>query len=74
MADTVHDPGLDAQDLRTHRETFHSFGKVLLFAILCIGLILACLALAFLGNIPLLSLLIGVAGMMALVVAFAVAT
>ena len=70
MADTLHDPGFTPEDAREHQETFHNFGKVILFSILHIGLVLACLALAFLGNIPVLALLIGAAGTFALVVAF----
>lgn len=54
MADIVQDPRLSDQDLSAHLQTFHSFNKLVLFAILHIALVLGCLALAFLGNVPLL--------------------
>ena len=66
MADIVHDPELAAQDLRAHQETFHSFNKLVLFSILHVAVVLGCLALAFLGNVPLLATLIGVGGTVAL--------
>ena len=55
-----------SQDLRAHEQTFHSFSKLVLFAILHIMLVLCCLALAFLGNAPLIATLIaGVGGTVA---------
>jgi hypothetical protein len=51
--------------------TFHSFGKLVLFAILHIMLVLSCLALAFLGNAPLIALLAGVGGTVLLLALFA---
>src|SRR5450755_2007156 len=46
MADTLHDPQLASRELRAHEQTFHSFSKLVLFAILHIMLVLSCLALA----------------------------
>jgi hypothetical protein len=46
MADIVHDPRLADWELRAHRQTFRSFNKLVLFAILHVGLVLGCLALA----------------------------
>jgi hypothetical protein len=43
-----------------------------LFAILHIVLVLACLALAFLGNVPMLALILGVGGTVALLAAFGI--
>ena len=50
MADIVQDQQLADQDLPAHLQTFHSFNKLVLFAILHIVLVLGCLALAFLGQ------------------------
>lgn len=72
MATIVNTPEIPAQELREHQETFHSFSKLVLFAILHIMLILVCMALAFLGHIPVLALLLGLGGTLALLVAFAV--
>ena len=72
MADTLHDPQLAAQELRQHEQTFHSFSKLVLFAILHIMLVLSCLALAFLGNAPLMAIILGVGGTAALLAAFAI--
>jgi hypothetical protein len=71
MADILHDPELASQDLRAHEQTFHSFSKLVLFAILHIILVLSCLALAFLGNAPLIGLIAGVGGTVLLLALFA---
>ena len=72
MVDTLHDSRAATQDLRAHQQTFHAFSKVVLFGILHVALVLACLALAFLGNSPLIALILGVGGTIALIMAFAV--
>ena len=74
MADILQDQRISDQDLPAHRQTFHSFNKLLLFAILHIVLVLSCLALAFLGNVPLLATLLGVGGTVALLAAFSIMT
>lgn len=73
MAATSNDVRATAEELREHEETFRSFNKLVLFAILHVGLVLACLALAFLGQVPLVALLIGLGGTIAMVVAFVIA-
>jgi hypothetical protein len=72
MADTLPDPQLASQELRAHEQTFHSFSKLLLFAILHIMLVLSCLALAFLGNAPLMAIILGVGGTAMLLAAFVI--
>ncbi|MBY0324597.1 MAG: hypothetical protein K2X72_38170 [Reyranella sp.] len=72
MADIIQDPRLIDQDLRAHQETFHGFSKLVLFAILHIGLVLGCLALAFLGNVPLFATLLGIGGTLGLLAIFAI--
>lgn len=59
-------------DLPAHQQTYSAFNKVLLFAILHIMLMLVCLALAFLGHVPILAIMLGVGGTVALIAAFAV--
>jgi hypothetical protein len=75
MAATLYDPETEteitSEELRDHVRTFHSFGKLVLFAILHIMLVLSCLALAFLGNAPLIALLAGVGGTVLLLALFA---
>ncbi|HEX9525118.1 MAG TPA: hypothetical protein VF949_19225 [Reyranella sp.] len=73
MAATLYDPETEvtSEEVRDHVQTFHSFGKLVLFAILHIMLVLSCLALAFLGNAPLIALLAGVGGTVLLLVIFA---
>ena len=72
MADIVQDPRLTDQDLSAHQQTFHGFSKLILFAILHIGLVLGCLALAFLGNAPVIATLLGVGGTVVLLAVFAI--
>jgi hypothetical protein len=71
MADTLRDPQLASRELRAHEQTFHSFSKLVLFAILHIMVVLPCLALAFLGNAPLMAIILGVGGTVILLAAFA---
>jgi hypothetical protein len=61
-----------AAEVRAHRRSFIAFERLVLFAILHITLTLACLALAFLGQVPLFAVLLGVGGTIALIVAFVV--
>jgi hypothetical protein len=72
MADALHQPQTSSQELRDHLETFHAFGRLVLFATLHVGLVLACLALAFLGNAPVLALILGMGGTVAMIVGFVV--
>ena len=63
----------DAQDnFAAHLSTYTSFNKLVLFTILFVVLLLACMALGLVGNVPLLALLLGIGGTIALLVAFAV--
>jgi hypothetical protein len=72
MVDTVHDPLVAVQDQRAHMRAFHMFSKLVLFAILHIVVVLACPALAFLGNAPLIAVILGVGGTVALITAFSI--
>jgi hypothetical protein len=59
-------------ELNAHRRTFESFGRLVLFAILHIGLTLACLALAFIEHVPLFSLVMWIGGTLAMIAIFTV--
>lgn len=73
MATSVDTPlQTPAQELRDHRETYDRFSRLVLFAVLHIALVLSCMALAFLGHIPVLAVLLGLGGTLALLAAFAV--
>jgi energy-converting hydrogenase Eha subunit C len=60
------------QELREHRRSFMTFERMVLFAILHIALVLSCLALAFLGDVPLVAFLLGAGGTIALITAFVI--
>jgi hypothetical protein len=63
----------DAQDdLPAHVQTYESFSKLVLFSILFLVLLLACMALGLVGNLHFFALLLGIGGTLALLVAFAV--
>ena len=63
----------DQQDnYPAHLSTYTSFNKLVLFTILFIVLLLSCMALGLVGDVHLLSLLVGIGGTVALLVAFAV--
>jgi len=58
-------------DLPAHEQSYKAFSRLLLFAILHVMLTLICLALAFLGNVPVFALLLGLGGTVALIAGFA---
>jgi hypothetical protein len=63
----------DAQDdYPAHLKTYDSFNKLVLFTILFVVLLLACMALGLVGNAPLFALLVGIGGTIALLIGFAV--
>ncbi|WP_395712861.1 aa3-type cytochrome c oxidase subunit IV [Reyranella sp.] len=55
-----------------HVQTFEAFSKLVLFSILFLVLLLSCMALGLVGNLGLLSLVLGIGGTIALLIAFAV--
>jgi hypothetical protein len=59
-------------DLPAHVQTYESFNKLVLFTILFVVLLLSCMALGLVGNLGLLSLVLGIGGTIALLIAFAV--
>lgn len=61
-----------AVELRAHRRTFESFGRLVLFTILHIGLTLACLTLAFLAHILVISLVVWLGGTAAMIAVLAI--
>ncbi len=66
MADNV-----NAAELRAHVETYNSFNKLVLFVILWVVLLLSCMAMGLVGGAGAISLLIGIGGTFALLIAFA---
>ena len=60
------------QELREHMETYTAFSKLVLFVILWLVLLLSCMALGLVAGVHLLSVLAGVGGTLALIIAFAV--
>jgi hypothetical protein len=69
MAVTEFDNGVE---VRAHRRTFLSFERLVLFAAMHVALVLVCLALAFVGHIPVVALLLGLGGTLALIAGFVV--
>jgi hypothetical protein len=59
-------------EYRAHLETYQSFNKLLLFLILWIALLLASMALGLIAHVGFLSVVLGIGGTIALLVAFAI--
>ena len=59
---------------QAHLATYTAFNKLVLFMILWIVLLLACMALGLVGNSGLIALLLGIGGTVVLLVAFAMAS
>ncbi|MFO1082346.1 MAG: hypothetical protein U1E23_17170 [Reyranellaceae bacterium] len=70
MVDTSQDPGA-AHELPAHRASFALFSKLVLFGALHVGLVLSCLALAFMGHSPTIALILGLGGTVGLIGAVA---
>ena len=66
------DAGQD--DYRAHLATYASFSKLVLFMILWIVLLLACMAMGLVGSSGLIALLLGIGGTIALIVGFFIAS
>ncbi len=60
------------EEYREHEETYQAFSKLVLFMILWLVLLLCSMALGLIGHIPVLALLLGVGGTLALIIGFAV--
>ena len=58
-------------ELSEHLHSFFSFERLVLFTVLHIALTLSCLALAFIGHIPVIALILWLAGSLVLLSAFA---
>lgn len=59
---------------RAHEQTYEGFSKLVLFAVLHIILVLACMALGFVGHLPFLAVILGLGGTLALIVGFAISS
>ena len=62
----------NSAEYRFHLDTYTSFNKLVLFMILWIVLLLASMALGLVAHVGFLSVVLGVGGTVALLVAFAV--
>lgn len=59
-------------EYREHMATYEAFNKLMTFAILWIVLVLVSMALGLVGSLPVIAVLLGVGGTLALLVGFAV--
>lgn len=59
-------------DYREHMETYEAFNKLMTFGLLWVVLLLVSMALGLVAGLPILGLLLGVGGTLALLVGFAV--
>jgi hypothetical protein len=60
------------EDITAHLQTYHSFNKLVTFGILAVIITLSCMALGLVGHAPVIAVLLGVGGNIALLIAFAV--
>jgi len=56
-------------EFRQHADTYSAFSRLVLFMILWIVLLLACMALGLVGGSGLIALLLGIGGTIAIIVA-----
>jgi hypothetical protein len=60
------------EDITAHLQTYHSFNRLVTFGILAVIITLSCMALGLVGHAPVIAVLLGVGGNIALLIAFAV--
>jgi Bacterial aa3 type cytochrome c oxidase subunit IV len=60
------------EDITAHLQTYHAFNKLVTFGILAVIITLSCMALGLVGHAPVIAVLLGVGGNIALLIAFAV--
>lgn len=60
-----------SEELQAHEETYQGFSRLVLFAVLHIVLVLGCMALGFVGHVPVIAVTLGLGGTAALLAAFA---
>lgn len=63
---------IPAEEIRAHQRSYITFERLVLFSVLHIGLVLVCLALAFLADSPTFAVLLGVIGSLATIGGFAI--
>jgi hypothetical protein len=69
MSDIPHPP--PAGEFAEHLQSYFSFERLVFFAVLHIALTLSCVALAFIGHVPVIALLFWLGGTLLLLAGFA---
>lgn len=64
------DSSVPPDEMRAHLRSYMTFERRVLFALLHAALVLACLALAFLGDSPTIAFLFGAGGSLAIIAGF----
>jgi hypothetical protein len=61
-----------AEEVRAHRRSYLGFERMVAFCALHIALILACLAIAFVGHTPVIAFLLGIGGSLVTIAGFVI--
>lgn len=69
MSDIPHPPSAD--EISEHLQSYFSFERLILFAVLHVALTLSCVALAFIGHVPVIALLLWLGCTLLLLAGFA---
>jgi len=72
MASSSIDYQPEPGEIVAHRRSYLGFERMVAFCALHIALILTCLALAFIGHIPVIAFLLGVGGSLTTIAGFAI--
>jgi fatty acid desaturase len=71
-ADHPADASVPPEEMREHLRSYISFERLVLFAVLHVALALACLALAFMADVPMLAFLFFLAGSLTIIASFVI--
>lgn len=64
-------PNPTREEVTEHYQSYFAFERLVLFAVVHVALTLSCAALAFIGHIPMLALILWLGGTLALIAGFA---
>ena len=72
MASTSMDYQPEPGEIVAHRRSYLGFERMVAFSAVHIALVLVCLALAFIGHVPVLAFLLGAGGSLVTIAAFVI--
>lgn len=71
-SDSLQPAPVPAEEVRAHHRSYLGFERMVAFCALHIALVLSCLALAFVGHVPVIAFLLGIGGSLVTISGFVI--